>query len=720
MRVSTARGRPQLRTLIIDNYDSFTFNLFQYLAEANQEEPIVIKNDELDASDLDGLTFDNVVISPGPGRPDVAADFGVCAAIIRRHAVPILGVCLGHQGIGHLFGGRVVHAPQVMHGRASRIRHSGDGLFRGIPSPFSAIRYHSLIVDIASAPDLEAIAHADDNVLMGLAHRSLPIWGVQFHPESICTEHGMDLIRNFRDLSLPYRRARPQSVRLPAPEAVRARPTVQLRTRRLRLPVSAEAVFHYCYGASRSAFWLDSSMVKPGLSRFSFMGDATGPRAEVVTYCATERRLHSRRFETERSWHESVFDYLERTTAVDPVADEILPFGFRGGWVGYLGYELKGECGGRTLWPSTQPDACFIFADRFIAFDHEHDEVWLVEMVDPDAPDTPWLDIMAARLMHLPAPPPPRQMPPARPVELRLRHGKTAYIDAIRAALEEIDAGESYEICLTNQITADLQVDGLSLHRILRHINPAPFAAFLRFDGLEIISASPERFLRVGPDGAVEAKPIKGTAPRGQTAEQDARNAAELQSDEKSRAENLMIVDLLRNDIGTVCRIGSVGVPKLMAIESYATVHQLVTTVTGRLRPECSAVRCVQRAFPGGSMTGAPKIRTLDILDRLEASPRGVYSGAIGYFGLGGTADLNIVIRTIVAQDGRLSIGVGGAIVALSDPEAEYQEILLKAKAPIRAILLATGGSDDAENYRLIEDGSYHDDTRCLMAEAQP
>jgi para-aminobenzoate synthetase len=413
--------------------------------------------------------------------------------------------------------------------------------------------------------------------------------------------------------------------------------------------------------------------------------------------------LHSRRRDAEHSWREGVFDYLDRTTAVQPAPDQPMPFSFRGGWVGYLGYELKAECGGKAPWPSSQPDACFIFADRFIAFDHENEEIWLVEQQTPDATGSDWLDSTAARLIRLPPPPPPQRIPTEQPIELRLRHGKAAYVDAIRMALQEIDAGESYEICLTNQITADVAVDGLSLHRILRHINPAPFAAFLRFDGLEIISASPERFMRVDEHGGVEAKPIKGTAPRGATAEQDARNAADLQNSEKDRAENLMIVDLLRNDIGAVCQIGSVAVPKLMAVESYATVHQLVTTVTGRLRPEYSAVRCVQRAFPGGSMTGAPKIRTLDILDRLEASPRGVYSGAIGYFGLGGSTDLSIVIRTIVAQDGRLNIGVGGAIVALSDPEAEFEEILLKAKSAIRAILLATAGSDEPGTYRLTE-----------------
>ena len=151
------------------------------------------------------------------------------------------------------------------------------------------------------------------------------------------------------------------------------------------------------------------------------MGDATGPLSEVVTYHAAEQRLHSQQFDTERRWRESVFDYLERTTALDPVPDQPLPFAFRGGWVGYLGYELKGECGGRAPWPSDQPDARFIFADRFIAFDHENGDIWLVELFDPDAPDTYWVDNMAARLVRLPLPPPPCRVPAAHPIEIRLR-----------------------------------------------------------------------------------------------------------------------------------------------------------------------------------------------------------------------------------------------------------------------------------------------------------
>ncbi len=339
------------------------------------------------------------------------------------------------------------------------------------------------------------------------------------------------------------------------------------------------------------------------------------------------------------------------------------------------------------------PDAAFLFADRLIAFDHVERTTYVVAVSAPDAVEEAesWIRDTSLRLLSLPAVTEPdwerlvaeRDGPP---VEFRLSRSHQQYLDDIASCKQYLIDGETYEICLTNKITASIRPEPLPLYRTLRRINPAPFSAFLRYGRSAVLSSSPERFLSIGRDRWAEAKPIKGTCRRGETPAEDIRLADELRADEKTRAENLMIADLLRNDLGIVCEVGTVHVPFLMHVESYETVHQLVSTVRGLLREEVEPPDCVRACFPGGSMTGAPKKRTMEIIDELEGEARGVYSGAIGYFGLSGAVDLNIVIRTLVIDGETTTLGVGGAIVMQSDAEDEYQEIVLKGRAPMLAV----------------------------------
>jgi para-aminobenzoate synthetase len=328
-----------------------------------------------------------------------------------------------------------------------------------------------------------------------------------------------------------------------------------------------------------------------------------------------------------------------------------------------------------------------IFADRLVAIDHQEDRTYLVALAGAgDGPAAErWLEETSTAVAALPTLPAPEE-PPAERIDLELERPRELYLEDIQTCQALLEAGESYELCLTNRAVGAPLADPFLLYRRLRRVNPAPFAAFLRFGDLAVLSSSPERFLRVGPDGRVEAKPIKGTCRRGPTPAADAFLAEKLRRDAKSRAENITIVDLLRNDLGKVCEFGSVEATALFDVETYATVHQLVSTVSGRLRPGLTALDCIRACFPPGSMTGAPKLRTMEILDELEGTARGVYSGAIGYFGLDGAAELSVAIRAIVAEPDRTTVGAGGAIVLDSIPEEEYAEMVLKLEAATRAL----------------------------------
>ena len=645
-----------MRTLLLDNYDSFTFNLYHLIAEVNGVEPVVVRNDELSWAELRQLPFDNIVISPGPGRPENERDFGICGRVLLECEVPLLGVCLGHQGLAYFHGAQIEHAPEPVHGRLSPIFHNGSALFAGMPQGFQAVRYHSLAVAKPLPDCLEGIAWTTDGVIMALRHRERPLWGVQFHPESISTKHGKTLLENFRRLTKPRcHLAATPSVRSRAP-----RPAVAtLHSRKLDLRAEPEAAFSALYGASPYAFWLDSSLVRRGLSRFSFIGEGA-PHVE-----------------------DNVFDFLKADILGNACASTGLPFDFNCGYVGYFGYELKAQCGGARQHIARDPDSVLLFADRLIAFDHAEAAVYLVFLGNGEAA-AKWFRETEERLRAAPSLDP--VSPAASQAPYRLADNKDEYLRKIDACLDAIREGQTYQVCLTNRLHCRTEIDPFRFYRLLRRISPAPYSAFLRLGALSIACSSPERFLKIDPSGRVESKPIKGTAPRGASPRDDARLRNLLRADPKNRSENLMIADLLRNDLGRVCQTGTVHVPKLMDVETYATVHQMVSTVRGRLRQGVTAVDCLRSCFPGGSMTGAPKLRTMEIIDALETSARGIYSGCLGFLGLNGSADLNIVIRTAVFHPGEVTIGTGGAIVALSDPAAEFDETLLKAQALLRVL----------------------------------
>jgi para-aminobenzoate synthetase len=702
------RAEAILTTLLIDNHDSNTFNLFHLLALVEGREPVVVQNDETEWSALAGERFSRCVISAGPGRPDRPRDFGLSRDALAQAELPVLGVCLGHQGLVLAHGGRVDAAPRAMHGRRSRIFHSGGELFAGIPQGFLAVRYHSLSVHEPLPASLEVIARTASGTVMALRHRHRPHWGVQFHPESVQTEWGVQLIENFCRLEAasgvgagrrrtPGPRATPRPRQHAAP-AVAPRRRLELVLRSVSRPPDAETAFIRLFGDAPSAFWLDSSRQDSGLGRFSYIGAGGGPLSALVSHDVAAGQLTLQRAGQREIHAGGLFGWLDHALAELSLADHCLPFDFTGGFVGYLGYELKAECGSALVHRSPHPDAMLLFADRLIAYDHVADEAHVICLTEaPARADAiAWADSTAARLRSMAAVAAPLPTDPGGRTNFALHRAPGAYLRDIEACQGYLAAGESYEICLTNELRAPRCADALGLYRVLRRVNPAPFAAFLRVGGIEIASSSPERFLALDRSGGLEARPIKGTVARGATPSEDREAAARLRLGGKDRAENLMIVDVLRNDLGRIAEIGSVRVPSLMAVESYETVHQLVSTVQARLRAGATIVDALHAAFPGGSMTGAPKLRTMGLIDRLETRPRGIYSGAIGYLAVNGSADLSIAIRTIVNSRHGMTIGAGGAITVQSDARAELRELLLKARAPLEAVGLALHGRRDA------------------------
>ncbi|SEN73431.1 aminodeoxychorismate synthase component I [Lihuaxuella thermophila] len=460
--------------------------------------------------------------------------------------------------------------------------------------------------------------------------------------------------------------------------------------------IDPEKVFTHCYKDQPYAFWLDGNRIIPGLSRYSFMG--ANPRFLVSTRKGKTEIVYPTHTDlTDRNPFDVVRQILD-DYPLPPSLHQSIPF--VAGLVGYFGYEMNQYVEAvpvRSFDPTEAPEAFWMFVDQVLIYDQVEKKAYLSRLVaDSSELDSARAEcekrlrqISEASALSIPE-------PDLAPVDLpsyqhwfEQRETYASYISKIKEIQEHIARGDIYQACFTHQITASLGQDPFELYRVLRRINPAPFSGYVRMKDLHIVSSSPERFLKCSAGGIVESRPIKGTRPRSASADEDQQLRRELQTSEKDRAENLMIVDLVRNDLGRVCETGHVRVPALMRVESYATVHQLVSIVEGELRSGQRPLDAVKAAFPGGSMTGAPKIRAMEILHGLEPVARGIYSGGLGYLDLRGGLDLSMVIRTLICRGGKAYFHVGGGIVADSDPEKEYQETMDKAFALKQAIVRA-------------------------------
>jgi para-aminobenzoate synthetase component 1 len=458
-------------------------------------------------------------------------------------------------------------------------------------------------------------------------------------------------------------------------------------------PLTAPELFELIKDRPYS-FFLDSGMDTQRLGRYSFLGSEpflvmNSRGSEITLIRGQEHKVH----------HGNPFDTLGKLLELYKLEYCPTPVPFVGGAVGYFSYDL---CHFVEHLPSTTmddfelPECYFAFYDAILAFDHLEGKTYVIATGFPELKEGQRLNRARTRLEDIKKWLRPgysviaASRNPAENEEIMVTSNFTPdeYIKAVNRVREYIAAGDVFQVNLSQRFQADLEIPPYELYKMLRRVNPSPFASYLNFDRVAIVSASPERFLKVQGD-LVETRPIKGTRPRGRDPREDQSLAQELTHSNKDRAENVMIVDLERNDLGRVCRYGTIKVTELAILETFPTVFHLTSTIVGRLHRGKSDIDLLKATFPGGSITGAPKVRAMEIIDELEPTKRSVYTGSIGYLSFNGDLDIDIVIRTFIIKDNRAYFQVGGGIIYDSNSEAEYIETLDKAKALIQALQLA-------------------------------
>ncbi|KAG6910526.1 hypothetical protein DXG01_009945 [Tephrocybe rancida] len=734
----------QPRLLFIDSYDSFTFNLASTCRLSIPGCIIyIIKNDDFTIQQLLPYLpyFSAIIVGPGPGSPDNPHDIGVVKDIWKvenAHLLPIFGVCLGLQSLGVEFGARLQRLRVVKHGQVSTIHHSSTGLFEGC-GPFGAVRYHSLHVTLASDGELEELAWANDGedngrVVMAVRHRTRPFWAVQYHPESVCTEQdGAEVIENFWRLAQKWTKEKERTIRpwdafskhifgnpWPAIAPHSPPPSPSLRsviTAVVDLPNLSVTTVAEMFGATddKSLFVMLDSAAKPG--RFSIVA-ALLPTSLQITYNVQDTFVTLKRGESlarEELGTRDVWSWLATFMRAHK-AKGIPDVPFWGGLVGQLSYEL----GVQSLRVAQKadaklqeryPDINLVFVERSVILDSITGKVYIQSLL-PD--DDPWISQTVTQLRvsssHSPiletsfkSTPPPIITLPNKPL----------YIARIEQAKDRLFAGDSYELCLTANTHVSIPncssatPTSWDRYKMLRRKNPAPHSAFLRLHPSTFLSSSPERFLSYSrpPHSICQLRPIKGTIRK---APGITRAVAEelLAGSTKEVAENLMIVDLIRHDLHGV--VGEdVQVKQFCAVEEYETVWQLVSVIEGKFKENPSAAcdsdgevgwEVLRRSLPPGSMTGAPKKRSVEILQTLEDEERNLYSGVFGYWCVGGGGDWSVTIRscfkysrhaanesTPACWTEEWTVGAGGAITALSDADAEWDEMTVKLQSVLNS-----------------------------------
>ncbi|WP_440974347.1 chorismate-binding protein [Pseudomonas koreensis] len=677
---------------MIDNFDSSTQNIAQYLYEMTDTRAHVVTN-SLDYSQQANKTLNAVVSWPGSGHPAETLDLGMCDDAILRSTIPVLCTCLGHQCIAEFLGGNIAHAhtPHSLHGYRSHVTHCDTGLFQNLPEQFELVRYHSLFL-IHLFLDIKCTAWTIDGLVMAIEQAHRHLWSVKFNPKSIDPEYGHALLGNFVTLVREHNalnRAKRGNAQISflAKEAyltAGGKFQLQLHCREPGSRPDPLRWFTRLYAHDRTAFWLDSEQSDCTHARFSFLGGGKSLQDIQLEYDVSSQCLSLKGRRANKQIKGDCFTPLDQIVqAVQFNTPAHLPFSFKGSLIGYPGYEFKAQVGGRQAYRSPYPGASLIMAPHFFVFNHLENILSGCRLSETElAPSWP-VQPPATAEHEIPEDlSPPFISSPVCAGALALDDNPEAYLKKVKQLLKYISDRKSYEICLTNRTSVAYSAMALSAYARMRQANPPPYGALLRLECFSVLSASNENFLKIDDYGFVESRPIKGNRQRSQNPAEDVQLHQELVVSARDRAKHLMIVDSARHELNQIFRPGGVHVPSMFAVESFSSVHQLASKVREHLAGDISALKAIQTWFPSKTMTGLPKLRTMEFIDKMESSARAIYSSALGWLSSGGAAQLSCVIRTATLQNEQAEFYIGGKIVACSDPFQELEQTLLKANVP--------------------------------------
>ena len=630
-----------MNIILIDNYDSYTHLISNRIETITHYKPLIVKNDQLSIHQLTLFNPDIIIISPGPGHPAQSKDVGICSDVFKTFFdTPILGICLGHQLLGHTFGAKLTQSAPITHGKSVDIHHQKNRLFENVQTPFKATRYHSLELSDPLPDDLKCLARSENNSIMAIEHHTYPWFGFQFHPESVQTIHGDQLLKNFFEIATHWLTKRRTTKKTSPTHTFHAIP--------INCSLSTPEFFKEKFFEEPQAIWLDQSSGQTGFSIMGCPSYSIQPDSKTRLSQSIQSKLSEIHLSPDSS-----------------------PLPFKGGIIGTIDYEERFKTS------PTNNTSQWWWMDRFYTYDHTHNQ---------------WYDCcLSTEPTYSPGSFPTTVSADLEPssssdLEVQTLWSKEDYIKHIHATKTHLQKGNTYELCLSNQFKIQSTESPLATYLRLRTLNPARYSAYIQTPSRHILSSSPECLFKLDANGQVRSEPIKGTRAKGLTPEENQIIRDDLIHSSKDQAELLMITDLIQNDLAKVVKAPSLTVSDPLRCTELATVFQLSSIIEGKLQEHKTAWDVLLALFPGGSITGAPKTRTIELIQSFEQTPRGIFTGSIGYLSVDGAADFNIAIRTIDYQNDTYTIGAGGAITIESDPEDEYQETLTKADVLIRAV----------------------------------